>query len=101
MLSSLDVKVCVIGDTNVGKTSLSTRYCQGEMPESSSPTSKRNRRVYLNSRSSLSSIKLLCCRSCNIVGASFLQKRLTCSGIEINLQVRECVYNAIHIIGKE
>ena len=34
----LEVKVCIIGDTDVGKTSLSMRYCHGEFPENATPT---------------------------------------------------------------
>jgi len=59
MSSPLEIKVCIIGDTDVGKTSLSTRYCVGEFPENSTPT----------------------------IGASFLQKRLTVDGSEIHLQI--------------
>lgn len=55
----LEVKVCIIGDTDVGKTSLSTRYCHGEFPENSNPT----------------------------IGASFLQRRVMIDGTEISLQI--------------
>eukprot|EP01038_Epipyxis_sp_PR26KG_P005436 gene5436-7529_t len=55
----LEVKVCIIGDTDVGKTSLSTRYCHGEFPENSTPT----------------------------IGASFLQRRVLVDGTEISLQI--------------
>ena len=34
----MEIKVCIIGDTNVGKTSLSMRYCHGDFPENSTPT---------------------------------------------------------------
>ena len=34
----MEVKVCIIGDTNVGKTSLSMRYCHGDFPENATPT---------------------------------------------------------------
>lgn len=54
-----EVKVCIIGDTDVGKTSLSMRYCHGEMPENATPT----------------------------IGASFLQKRLNLDGTELSLQI--------------
>lgn len=53
------MKVCIIGDTDVGKTSLSTRYCHGEFPENSTPT----------------------------IGASFLQRRVTVDNVEISLQI--------------
>ena len=59
MASPLEIKVCVIGDTDVGKTSLSMRYCHGEFPENSTPT----------------------------IGASFLQKRVIIDGTEISLQI--------------
>ena len=52
-------RVCIIGDTDVGKTSLSTRYCHGEFPENSTPT----------------------------IGASFLQRRVSLENTEINLQI--------------
>jgi small GTP-binding protein len=59
MTSPLEIKVCIIGDTDVGKTSLSTRFCHGEFPENATPT----------------------------IGASFLQKRLSFDSCEINLQI--------------
>lgn len=59
MASPIEVKVCIIGDTDVGKTSLSTRYCHGEFPENSTPT----------------------------IGASFLQRRVVVDGVEISLQI--------------
>ena len=55
----LEVKVCIIGDTDVGKTSLSMRYCHGEFPENATPT----------------------------IGASFLQRRVAVEGTEISLQI--------------
>lgn len=55
----MEIKVCIIGDTDVGKTSLSMRYCHGEFPENSTPT----------------------------IGASFLQKRVLVDNAEINLQI--------------
>ena len=55
----IEVKVCIIGDTDVGKTSLSTRYCHGEFPENSTPT----------------------------IGASFLQRRVILDNAEISLQI--------------
>lgn len=55
----MEVKVCIIGDTDVGKTSLSTRYCHGEFVENSTPT----------------------------IGASFLQRRVLVDNAEINLQI--------------
>eukprot|EP01041_Mallomonas_annulata_P007477 gene7477-15305_t len=55
----IEVKVCIIGDTDVGKTSLSMRYCHGEFPENSTPT----------------------------IGASFLQRRVIVEGTEISLQI--------------
>jgi small GTP-binding protein len=55
----MEVKVCIIGDTDVGKTSLSTRYCHGEFPNNSTPT----------------------------IGASFLQRRVMVDNAEISLQI--------------
>lgn len=55
----MEIKVCIIGDTDVGKTSLATRYCHGEFPENATPT----------------------------IGASFLQRRVLVEGTEINLQI--------------
>lgn len=55
----IEIKVCIIGDTDVGKTSLSTRYCHGEFPNSSTPT----------------------------IGASFLQRRVIVDNTEISLQI--------------
>jgi small GTP-binding protein len=55
----MEIKVCIIGDTDVGKTSLSTRYCHGEFLENSTPT----------------------------IGASFLQRRVMVDNTEINLQI--------------
>ena len=59
MRSLLETKVCIIGDSDVGKTSLSTRFCHGEFPENATPT----------------------------IGASFLQKRVVIQNCEINLQI--------------
>ncbi len=59
MTGPLEIKVCIIGDTDVGKTSLSARYCHGEFSENSTPT----------------------------IGASFLQKRVIVEGNELNLQI--------------
>lgn len=59
MSNPVEVKVCIIGDTDVGKTSLSTRYCHGEFPENSTPT----------------------------IGASFLQRRVVVDNVEISLQI--------------
>eukprot|EP00981_Chlorochromonas_danica_P000943 scaffold227_cov173-Ochromonas_danica.AAC.6 len=59
MATPMEVKVCIIGDTDVGKTSLSTRYCHGEFPQNSTPT----------------------------IGASFLQRRVMVDGFEISLQI--------------
>ncbi len=59
MASPIEVKVCIIGDTDVGKTSLSTRYCHGEFPDNSTPT----------------------------IGASFLQRRVVVDNVEISLQI--------------
>mmetsp|Transcript_5890 Transcript_5890/g.14117 ORF Transcript_5890/g.14117 Transcript_5890/m.14117 type:complete len:208 (+) Transcript_5890:189-812(+) len=50
----LEAKVVIIGDTDVGKTSLSSYYCHGEIPASPTPT----------------------------IGASFLMKRLTVKASE-------------------
>lgn len=55
----MEVKVCIIGDTDVGKTSLSTRFCHNEFPNNSTPT----------------------------IGASFMQKRLHVDGTEVSLQI--------------
>lgn len=44
---------------DVGKTSLSMRYCHGEFPENATPT----------------------------IGASFLQRRVVVDGTEISLQI--------------
>lgn len=55
----MEIKVCIIGDTDVGKTSLSTRYCHGEFPNNSTPT----------------------------IGASFLQRRVVVDNAEISLQI--------------
>jgi small GTP-binding protein len=59
MASPFEVKVCIIGDTDVGKTSLSTRYCHGDFPENATPT----------------------------IGASFLQRRVMVDNTEISLQI--------------
>ncbi len=59
MSGPMEIKVCIIGDTDVGKTSLSTRYCHGEFPENSTPT----------------------------IGASFLQRRVLVDNTELNLQI--------------
>lgn len=55
----VEVKVCIIGESDVGKTSLSMRYCQGEFSENSTPT----------------------------IGASFLQHRVSKGGMDISLQI--------------
>ena len=49
----------MIGDTDVGKSTLSKRYCDGITPDNTTPT----------------------------IGASFLQKRLTVDGYDISLQI--------------
>lgn len=59
MVGPLEIKVCIIGDTDVGKTSLAMRYCHGEFPENSTPT----------------------------IGASFLQRRVLVDNTEISLQI--------------
>lgn len=59
MSGPLEIKVCIIGDTDVGKTSISNRYCHGEFTENSTPT----------------------------IGASFLQKRVMEGSLEISLQI--------------
>jgi small GTP-binding protein len=59
MANPMEIKVCIIGDTDVGKTSLSTRYCHGEFPNNSTPT----------------------------IGASFLQRRVVVDNTEISLQI--------------
>lgn len=58
-MEPIEVKVCIIGDSDVGKTSLSMRYCHGQFPDNSSPT----------------------------IGASFLQKRVEIDGTELSLQI--------------
>ena len=58
-LNVKEVKVTVIGDTDVGKSSLSKRYIDGKMPDNSTPT----------------------------IGASFLQKRVTVDGVTASLQI--------------
>lgn len=57
--SPIEIKVCIIGDTDVGKTSLSTRYCHGDFPTNSTPT----------------------------IGASFLQRRVIVDSTELSLQI--------------
>jgi len=57
--NTLDIKVCIIGDTDVGKTSFSMRYCHNAFPENVSPT----------------------------IGASFLQRRVIVGDIEVSLQI--------------
>lgn len=59
MSAPMEIKVCIIGDTDVGKTSLSTRFCHSEFPTNSTPT----------------------------IGASFLQKRVAVDNVEISLQI--------------
>lgn len=54
----LEVKVVIVGDSDVGKTSLSIRYCHGEF-ESNQPT----------------------------IGANFLKVRVVVEGTEISLQI--------------
>mmetsp|Transcript_14899 Transcript_14899/g.15614 ORF Transcript_14899/g.15614 Transcript_14899/m.15614 type:complete len:205 (-) Transcript_14899:1562-2176(-) len=58
-ISPVEVKVCIIGESDVGKTSLSMRYCQGEFSDHSTPT----------------------------IGASFLQHRVNVDGIDLSLQI--------------
>lgn len=58
-IAPIEVKVCIIGESDVGKTSLSMRYCQGEFSENSTPT----------------------------IGASFLQHRVSKDGMDISLQI--------------
>jgi small GTP-binding protein len=55
----MEVKVCIIGDTDVGKTSLSMRYCHGDFPDNTTPT----------------------------IGASFLQRKVLIDNTEISLQI--------------
>lgn len=59
MSSVPEIKVCVIGDTDVGKSSLTKRYIDGKMPDNVTPT----------------------------IGASFLQKRLKVKGVDVSLQI--------------
>ena len=56
----VEVKCCIIGDTDVGKTCMTMRYCHGEFPNNATPT----------------------------IGASFLQKRVSVDdNFEISLQL--------------
>mmetsp|Transcript_28818 Transcript_28818/g.37867 ORF Transcript_28818/g.37867 Transcript_28818/m.37867 type:complete len:207 (-) Transcript_28818:274-894(-) len=55
----LEFKTCIVGDTDVGKTSISLRFIHGEAPTSVNPT----------------------------IGASFLQKQITVDGKELVLQL--------------
>ena len=57
--SPIEIKVCVIGDTDVGKSTLTKRYCDGTTPNNTTPT----------------------------IGASYLQKRLTIDGCDLSLQI--------------
>jgi small GTP-binding protein len=57
--TQFDIKVCIIGDTDVGKTSFSMRYCHGAFPENVSPT----------------------------IGASFLQRKVIVGDVEVSLQI--------------
>jgi len=59
MSGPLEVKVCIVGDSAVGKTSLSTRYCHGEFSGNTTPT----------------------------IGASFLQRRVVVDNAEMSLQI--------------
>lgn len=52
---ALEIKVCIIGDTDVGKTSICTRFCKGDFPLNPTPT----------------------------IGASFLQKRVLVDNGEV------------------
>jgi len=58
MAEPLEVKVVIVGDSDVGKTSLSIRYCHGEF-ESHQPT----------------------------IGANFLKVRVVVEGTELSLQI--------------
>lgn len=51
--------MCVIGDSGVGKTCISMRYCHGSIPEGPTPT----------------------------IGASFVQRRLLVGEVETSLQI--------------
>eukprot|EP00605_Chrysophyceae_sp_TOSAG23-4_P001555 GSChrysophyteH1.ASY1.ANO1.1704.1 assembled CDS len=55
----VEIKVCVIGDSDVGKSTLTKRYCDGVTPDNTTPT----------------------------IGASYLQKRLTVDGCDMSLQI--------------
>lgn len=57
-MDALEVKVVIVGDSDVGKTSLSIRYCHGDF-ESHQPT----------------------------IGANFLKVRVPVDGTEISLQI--------------
>lgn len=51
--------MCVIGDSGVGKTCISMRYCHGSIPDGPTPT----------------------------IGASFVQRRLLVGPVEVSLQI--------------
>jgi Ras-related protein Rab-22 len=55
----MEIKVCIIGDSGVGKTCISMRYCHGSIPEAPTPT----------------------------IGASFVQRRLLVGDVEASLQI--------------
>ena len=54
-----EIRVVVIGDADVGKSSLSKSYIDGKMPDNSAPT----------------------------IGAAFLQKRVRVQGVDVSLQI--------------
>jgi Ras-related protein Rab-21 len=55
----VEIKVCVIGDSDVGKSTLTKRYVDGISPDNITPT----------------------------IGASYLQKRLMVDGVDMSLQI--------------
>ena len=58
-MSSTPFEIKVIGDSGVGKTALSTRFCHEEFPDTSNPT----------------------------IDASFLQRKVSVESTDITLQI--------------
>jgi len=82
----MEVKICIIGDTDVGKTSLSMRYCHGDFPENSTPTIGRTGSILINFTSAFF-IRQYLTRAMTLTGASFLQRRVVVDTKEIALQI--------------
>jgi small GTP-binding protein len=55
----IEIKLCIVGDSEVGKTCMSYQYCNGSFPKNTSPT----------------------------IGASFLQRRLIVDNCDVYLQI--------------